>query len=414
VKIGYLIQQSTEIRRPPFDGPANHVREVFDELNRLGHQVRLLARLDGQIWVADDLGHFRLAAPTGLDGGPLRLLERVVRRVQSQLHLPYANLFDSWRFALACCREFRDYDLLYERMSWMGYGGGLAARWLKRPLVVEYNGDHLHDLEAKGIAPQGIQRRLSLALMGWAIRQVAHVVATGEGWRKQFIERWAFDSNKVSCVENGTVLVRLLHREQLNVFRKSSNSGREVSLVYLGGFYAWHGVQILIKAFAKARQNGAPIRLQLIGSGVGLDGAKQAVSELGLEPWVTFSGQLSASEFAPLLADADIGLSPYCGWSEYSGLKLFDYKAAGLAIIASGDGGQPKTLTHGVTGWIVPPCDEAALTAAIVQLGTDANLRRRLGQAARLNAEENHGWDQTARQLEKVFRAATHGLTPAT
>jgi glycosyltransferase involved in cell wall biosynthesis len=84
-------------------------------------------------------------------------------------------------------------------------------------------------------------------------------------------------------------------------------------------------------------------------------------------------------------------------------LKIFDYKAAGLACIASGKDGQPATLRHGETGWIVPPCDEAALAEAIIKLACDVGLRRRLGQAARLDAEKFHTWTKTAESLEKIF-----------
>ena len=55
------------------------------------------------------------------------------------------------------------------------------------------------------------------------------------------------------------------------------------------------------------------------------------VHELGIEEWVVFTGHLSAHQFASHLAGADIGVSPYCGRVEYSGLKLLDYKSAGLA-----------------------------------------------------------------------------------
>lgn len=411
MRIGYLIQQGIEIRRPPFDGPANHVREVVAELGRRGHAVRVLMRQDGQLWCSDGLGEARPVRVQRADSGLPRLVERGVRRLQSALRLPYANWFESRRFALAVGQELADCLVLLERQTWMGYGGALAAGWLNVPLVVEYNGDHLHDLEAKHIAPKGLQRRLALALMGWANRRAAHIVATGDGWRDHYVEQWRCDPRRVSVVENGTAVVRLLERAQLRAFDAASADGQPITLVYLGGFYAWHGVPVLIRALAQACARGLALRLVLIGSGAGEAEARQLVNDLGLGPQVEFAGQLTAEAFAPRLAAADIGLSPYCGWKEFSGLKLFDYKAAGLAIIASGRDGQPATLKHGHTALIVPPCDEAALTEAIVQLATDARLRRQLGQQARAEAENCHGWDMTARGLERIFKqvAAAHG-----
>jgi len=88
---------------------------------------------------------------------------------------------------------------------------------------------------------------------------------------------------------------------------------------------------------------------------------------------------------------------------EFSGLKLFDYQAAGLAIVVSGKDGQPATIQHGVTGWIVPPGEEAPLSEAIQCLALDVELRRKMGRAARLQAETTHGWQHTAMNLEKIF-----------
>lgn len=114
-------------------------------------------------------------------------------------------------------------------------------------------------------------------------------------------------------------------------------------------------------------------------------------------------GHLPPQEYTNQLAKSDIGVAPYCGWGEYSGLKLFDYKAAGLAIIASGENGQPAVIEHGQNGWIVPPCDEVALSNSIVHLARNYQVRRQLGIQARLEAERCKSWRQTAENLEIVF-----------
>lgn len=404
MKIGYLMQKGVrDVRTPPFSGPANHVREVIKELRNLGHQVRLLVHLDDRIWKSDDLAVFEPVSVRWMDHGPVRLLERVIRRGQYELQLPYLSLFESLRFALACCQELRGYDVLYERITWVGYGGGLAARWLKAPLVLEENGDQLAFMDSLGIAPQGLQRRLEVVLMHKAIKRASHVVATGDGWREHFTELWRVDRDKVITVENGTVLVELLRREQLRSFRANENQDQITTLACLGGFYPWHGVTILIRAFARAIAQGAQVRLLLIGSGPGENEARGLIKHLNIGDFVTFTGQLSAKEFALLLAEADIGVSPYCGRVEFSGLKLLDYKAAGLATIASGRNGQPAIIKHGQTGWIVPPCDEDALSEAIIQLSSDPELRKQMGRRARIEAENRHGWDHTAQQLEQLF-----------
>lgn len=411
MKIGYLMQLGEDIQTPPFNGPANHVRQVVTELECLGHQVNVLYRQGGKLWKSSGLSAFQVMEPD--HGGESRppLSERAVRRVQSALKLPYAAYFESRRFSQVCQQELGDCDLLLERLTWMGYGGALAARSLKIPLVLEYNGDPLADLEAKGMAPRGLQLRLSSWLMRKNLSSAAHLVATGNGWRKSLIERWGVEPGRITVVENGTGLVRLLRREDLRSFTPGPDEPGDVTLIYVGGFYPWHGIDRLLLAVAKAASSGLALKVILIGSGQGLDQAKEQAAGLGLGGQVRFMGQMQAQEYAPLLAGADIGVSPYCGWEEFSGLKIFDYKAAGLPTIASGRDGQPDTLTHGRTGWIVPPCDEDALYQAIVQLAAEPELRRKMGQNARQEAEAVHGWDHTARQLERIFYSVTGKLS---
>jgi glycosyltransferase involved in cell wall biosynthesis len=413
MKIGYLMQeQAADIRQHRFSGPSIHVRHVFRELENLGHHVRLVAKLDGQIWTSDNLEDFQPVSVRWLDQRSFHFFERSTRYIQSHLHLPYLTVFDSLHFAAACCQVLSDCDLLYERMSWMGYGGSLAASWLRIPLFLENNGDHIAEMELLGVAPQGLQRWLSIKLMQFGINKASHIVAAGDGWRRRFIERWGVPEERITTVENGCELVHLLKRDQLRAFSPTQEAPAELTLAYLGGFQPWQGVTILLRAFRQVIQTGVKAKLVLIGSGTDLDELKQLVNELEIDHFVRFTGQLPVKQYAPLLASADIGVAPYCGWPEFSGLKLLDYKAAGLAIIASGLHGQPATLRHGKTASIVPPCDESALADAIVQLCRDHESRRRLGQQARIEAERNHDWRHTAENLDKLFFETIKGMTP--
>ena len=403
MRIGYLMQQGVEIRKPPFNGPANHVREFIGEFERRGHQFRVLLHLDGRLWRTDDLTDFQPVVVKKVDRGLRRILERGVRRIQSTLQLPYAAYFESRRFALACLQELSDCDLLYERASWVGYGGGLAASLMNIPLVLEDNGDQLTDLEAKGIAPRGAQRWISVSLMRRGVHRAAHVISTGDGWRHKFIDRWAYDPAKITTVENGTNLVDLIDRKEIRAFGDPV-AGRPMELVYLGGFYPWHGVPVLLKAFAAAHRENPHCSLTLIGAGDGFAEARQLAGSLGLEDQVTFTGPLRDLEFAPILAGADIGLSPYCGWPEFSGLKIFDYKAAGMATITTGLDGLPKSVVPGENGLIVPPCEEKPLTEAILNLVNSPDTARTMGQTARKQAENCHRWEHTADKIEAILR----------
>ncbi|RPI29606.1 MAG: glycosyltransferase family 1 protein [Acidobacteria bacterium] len=404
MKIGYLMQAGApDLRSSPSSGPANHVKHVFRELKSLGHQVRLITLSGRNIFKSDDLEEF-VAIKVGMDRGVPRLVERVVRRAQYELTLPYAAFFESLRFASACVQELAGFDLLYERMGWVGYGAALVSRRLNIPLVLEINGDHLNELEMLGVAPRGLQRKLSMSLVRWAVNQALYAVATGEGWRRQHICNWNVPAERIAVIENGTVMVDLLRRSELRSFCGSPKlEGGPVTIIYVGALEPWQGLSILLRAVAAAIRKGAKVQLLLAGRGSLEVPLKREAEKLGLGEEVRFSGSVGAQELARLLASADIGVSCYAGRCEYSGLKLLDYKAAGLAIIASGRDGEPAILQHGRTGWIVPPGNESALTDAIRRLAEDADTRRALGREARLEAELQHSWRHTAQELVSLF-----------
>jgi glycosyltransferase involved in cell wall biosynthesis len=198
-------------------------------------------------------------------------------------------------------------------------------------------------------------------MMRWATHQAAWVVATGEGWRRKFAERWQYDPSKVTVVENGSLVVDLLARTDLANFQPQAAppGAGTVRLAYLGAFEPWHGIRVLIDALALAAERVPGVHLDLIGDGALRGEIERQIAHYNLQQKVTLHGFLRISQAAPILARCEIALSPYCGRVEYSGLKLLDYKAAGLATIASGEAGEPAVLRHGQTGWIVPPCDVA-------------------------------------------------------
>jgi glycosyltransferase involved in cell wall biosynthesis len=401
MNIGYLMQAGVpDVRYADASGPAIHVRRTVDELRRLGHRVRVLLLLDGRLWRSDDFEELTPVHVPGLDDGPRRMAERAIRRVQHDLRLPYAAWFESRRFAAACRRELADCDVLYERMGWMGWGGSLAASWMQVPHVLEVNGDHPAEFEVLGIAPRGIQRAVGFRVTGYAARRAAHTVATGEGWRRRHIERWGVDPETVSVVHNGSAVVELLERRGLRCYRDVADDA--VRVIYAGSLDEWQGLPILLRAVARAVER-VRLTLTIAGAGPREHELKRMAASLRLGSRVAFAGHLRLDALAGRLGDSDVGVSLYRGRVEYNGLKLLDYKAAGLATVAAGCNGEPSLIGHERTGLIVAPDDEGAVAEAIVRLARDVGSRVDMGRRARQEAETQHRWRHTAEALEGLL-----------
>lgn len=398
------MQNGANILQPPFDGPAEHVRNVVFELKKLGHDVKILFCIKGKYYFSDDLVNFKLIDPIESENKLLRLAEKAIRRIQSTLHLPYLAWFESLRFSRVCQKYLFDVDIFLERISWMGYGSIYLKRKLKKPLVIEFNGDPLHDLKAKNESPQGIQLSLSRRLYQFVLKNADGIIASGRGWYQNLITQWNVSPSKIETIENGTRLVELLSQNDLKSFSNSEIYNKSVKIIYLGGFYPWHGTDYLLKAFKTCLLEYPDLELILIGAGNGFEETKKNAAQQGMEEKIKFTGQLSATEYAPLLATSDIAVSPYCGWVEYSGLKIFDYKAAGLAIIASGENNQPTTISQSKTGIIIPPCDLKALEDNLKMLIKNQTLRTELGRNARLDAEKYHSWQTTGLHVANLLQ----------
>ena len=403
MKIGYLMQEGVpNIYYKPLSGPANHVVSVIQELRDAGHEVLLLYKLDSKFFVSGDQEKFTALEIHFFGRRFLRVIERVIRRIQSELRLPYANFFESLRFAFAIRQVLSNCDIYYERMGWLGYGGTIASRWLSIPLVLEVNGDHIDEFKSRGMIVQGNQQRLSRFIMKEMTKYPAHVVASGEGWREKFIDRWNVEPSKVSVIENGSSVVDLLKSEDLRNF-KPVDPADTIQVVYCGGFESWYGLPFLVQAVRRAIRAGCNLHATLIGSGAEQDQISELIQSLGLEVHFTLTGQMGLKQLAGQLAQANVGVAPYCNRVEFSGLKLLDYKAAGLATIVSGKGNQPRIITHGRTGLIVPPCDEVALADAIIYLSENPKLVEEMGRQARHEAEQMHRWKNTAAELVELF-----------
>jgi type III pantothenate kinase len=95
------------------------------------------------------------------------------------------------------------------------------------------------------------------------------------------------------------------------------------------------------------------------------------------------------------------------------GVVAREAMAHGRPVVATAVGGLLDAIEDGVTGLLVPPRDPAALRAAIETLLSDAELRRRLGVAARKAARDRFSWQVSTERTLAAYRDALQGRSPA-
>jgi glycosyltransferase involved in cell wall biosynthesis len=88
------------------------------------------------------------------------------------------------------------------------------------------------------------------------------------------------------------------------------------------------------------------------------------------------------------------------------GVVCAEAMASGRPVVASAVGGLRDLVVDGETGLLVPPRDVPALRAALERLLGDAELRRRLGAAARERARQAFSWDRTVSLTLRAYEDA--------
>lgn len=163
--------------------------------------------------------------------------------------------------------------------------------------------------------------------------------------------------------------------------RQSFAPNGEKLLIHVSNFRPVKRVAAVVEVFALVRAR-VPSRLLMVGDGPELAEAARLTHALGLEDSVQFLGE--QDRVVPLLSASDVFLLPSV--QESFGLAALEAMSCELPVVASRVGGLPEVVEHGVSGFLHPPDDLAAMAASAVRILTDDGLRRRLAAGARATA----------------------------
>jgi glycosyltransferase involved in cell wall biosynthesis len=276
-------------------------------------------------------------------------------------------------------------EAVYERLALHSAAGSLAARALGVPHIVELNAPlpaeaaAYRHLDEPGHAARLERQALAGADLVLAVSRPLAGYAEDRG------------SRRVEVFPNAVTPGRYHPRGH-------DGGAREPVAVLLGSLRPWHGAHTVADAWHRLGATAPP--LLVVGDGAGRASLERAGADM--------LGRRPHEEVPAILARADIGLAPYAEDAPgyFSPLKLFEYLAAGLAVVAADVPGV-REVVDGETAVLVPPGDPAGLAGAVAGLARDPERREALGRAGRELVEAHHRWDQRARQvLEAVRRLA--------
>jgi glycosyltransferase involved in cell wall biosynthesis len=343
-------------------GSLAHTDGVLRALLRRGHAVSL--------WSTGELAGLPLASsrlPTVLRANvPWEMSELLSGLAQWRAVRPRATAF------------------VYQRHSLNNLTGLVLARRWGVPLVLEANA-----AEAAWRRDWSVLRfpRLAHGTERLVLRRADRIAAVSENAAKTLIAAGA-DPARVVVVPNGVEVARFAGAAA----RPLPFPDDAFVVAFTGLFYPWHGVRHLAEAFVRLHAARPDARLVLVG-----DGEERALAEAILAPTgaALLTGMVARDDVPGYLAAADVLVSPHERNDDFIGspIKLWEYMAAGRAIVASRVAQLAGVLRDGETALLVEPSDPAALAGALIRLHDDPDLRTRLGAAAGREAAERHSWD---------------------
>src|SRR5256886_16469048 len=127
----------------------------------------------------------------------------------------------------------------------------------------------------------------------------------------------------------------------------------------VGSMKPWHGLDVLVEAFARLHERAPDARLLLVGDGPARAAVCADLSARGLNGVVHCTGAVAPREVPGLLTSVDVAVAPYpqATGFYFSPLKVYEYLAAGRAVVASRVGQLETVIRHDVNGLLCPPGD---------------------------------------------------------
>ncbi len=188
---------------------------------------------------------------------------------------------------------------------------------------------------------------------------------------------------------------------------------RQDGLITVGivkGLAPEYGVDVLLRAFATARNSLAPnhseltanMRLRIVGGGGEEHSLKGLAKQLGIWDVTEFVGPVPHSDVPRELQRLDI----YVAVSRFEtfGVAIIEASACGVPVIVSDRGGLPEVVVDGETGLIVPGEDVPRTASALIELLHQPEIRNKMGAAGRRFVKATYEWESSVGIMEGVYR----------
>jgi PEP-CTERM/exosortase A-associated glycosyltransferase len=289
----------------------------------------------------------------------------------------------------------------------------LAALGLGPPLVYEMRSSWEDAAVSTGTTTEGSLRyRVSRALESFVLRRADAVTVICEGLRAEVVAR-GVSADRVTVIPNAVDPEAFAHaRPDKAAIRRELGVDGAYVLGFLGSFFAWEGLALLIEAMPAILARRPDARLLLVGDGVHEPALRDAARRLGLGTQVIFARPVPHAQVARLYDAVDLLVYPRLPMrltDMVTPLKPLEAMAMGKAMVASDVGGHRELIADGETGVLFKAGDAAALAAAVLRVAGDPELAAKLCARGPNYVRQYRTWAQVVTRYEPIYRALAGG-----
>jgi len=359
---------ATGVFPPLLGGPATITNRLARELTKSGYQCTVLT-----------FGNRNSGA-----------LPFQVKRVSYRIPQPFRGFL----MMLKTIQEARSADIIYAFDTYTsGYAAAIAARLLKKPLLVRFTGDAAWEQAyADGrtsldiLSFQKNPPRTRSFRMRRFILNTANLVVTDCIFLKNVLSAMGISDSKVRVINNATD-----QHEQALI---ESNT-----IIAMGRLVKWKGVEALIRVFPKVKKHIPNAALVIAGTGPEEQHLQTIAKKISPDD-ILFTGAIFGKEKNTCFNNAGVFVLN----TFYEGMSntLLEAMAYGLPIITTNAGANEELIQHEANGIVINYNDQDALARGLIELLSNKNKARQLGNSAR-NESQRYDWEQFVKQNKKII-----------
>lgn len=214
---------------------------------------------------------------------------------------------------------------------------------------------------------------------------------------KSCLNKYGVPDEKILVIENGTDID---HFKPINKNKAKESIGLDPDLLYIGfvgNFAVWQGINFLLRAIPSIFNKFTNVRILLVGDGPEMEEVKKKALEFKDEK-IKITGYIPYEDVNLYINAFDIGTAPYIKDASFSPLKIRDYAACGIPIVASRIKGAGFVEDNNL-GFLFPIGDTDSFKKSLAKLIEDSDLRKRMSQKGRNYAKKRLSWERIAKQI---------------